>query len=158
MVVGYGPSEEVGDERNIFWKDNDRILDRARNECRLCIRGDLNGGIGERTRISTTGTFGVPGENDNGKRVVEFCAETGMCVSNSYLKHRSLHKYTRVAKGQDGVEVKSMKDLVLVNEDMLRYVQDVKEVRGMGRGLSDHHVVQCRVDSEERGGGWGLEN
>ena len=46
-----------------------------------------------------------------------------------------------MARGQDGVEVKSMIDLVLVKRDMLRYVQDVRTVSGMGRGLSDHHVV-----------------
>ena len=48
-------------------------------------------------------------------------------------------------RGQDGVEVKNMKNLVLVKRDMLCYLQDVREVRGMGRGLSDHHVVPCKV-------------
>ena len=33
---------------------------------------------------------------------------------------------TRVARGRDGVEIKSMMDLVLVKRDMLRYVQDVR--------------------------------
>ena len=37
-----------------------------------------------------------------------------------------------------------MKVPVLV-KDMLCYVQDVKAVRGMGRGLSDHHIVLCKV-------------
>ena len=35
--------------------------------------------------------------------------------------------------------------LVLVKRDMMRHVQDVRAVRGMGRGLSDHHVVLCNV-------------
>ena len=43
-----------------------------------------------------------------------------------------MHKYTRVARVQEGVEVKSMIDLVLVKKDMLHYVQDVRAVRGMG--------------------------
>ena len=85
--------------------------------------------------------FGIPGENENRRRVVEFCAERGMCVGNTYFEHKSLHKYTRVARGQDGVEVKSMIDLELVKKDILRYVQDVRAVRAMGRGLSDHHVI-----------------
>ena len=38
-----------------------------------------------------------------------------------------------------------MIDLVLVNRDMLRYVQDVRMVRGMGCSLSDHDVVLCKV-------------
>ena len=38
-----------------------------------------------------------------------------------------------------------MIDLVLVKKDILRYMQDVKAVRGMGRGLSDHHVALCKA-------------
>ena len=38
-----------------------------------------------------------------------------------------------------------MIDLVLVKKDMLLYVQDVWAVRGMGGGLSDHHIVLCKV-------------
>ena len=89
--------------------------------------GDLKRWLGDRTRGSIIGSFRVPGENDNGRRVVEFCTERGLCVGNTYSKHRSLHKYTRVARDKDGVEVKSMIDLVLVKKDMLHYVQDVGE-------------------------------
>ena len=50
-----------------------------------------------------------------------------------------------MARGQDGVKVKNMIDLLLVKRDMLRYVQDVRVMRGMGCDLSDHHVVLCKV-------------
>ena len=76
---------------------------------------------------------------------MEFCEERGLCVGNTYFKHRSVQKYTRVAKGQGGVKTKSMIDLVLVKRDMLRYVQDVRAVRGMGHDLSNHYVVLCKV-------------
>ena len=35
--------------------------------------------------------------------------------------------------------------IVLVKKDILHFVQDVRAVRGMGRGISDHHVVLCKV-------------
>ena len=51
----------------------------------------------------------------------------------TYFKHRSEHKCTTLAMGQDEVEVKSMIDLVLVK----RYVlHDVSSVRRMRRSLS----------------------
>ena len=56
---------------------------------------------------------------------MEFCAERGLYVGNTYFEHKNLHKYTRVARGQDGVEVKSMIDLVM--KDMMIFVQDVRE-------------------------------
>ena len=63
-------------------------------------------------------------------------------MGSKYFKHRSLHKYTKVARGREGVEII---DLVLVKRDMLRHVQDTRTVSGIGRGLSDHHVVLCKV-------------
>ena len=63
----------------------------------------------------------------------------------THFQHRSLNKDSRVARGQDGMEIKSMMDLVLVKRDMLHYVQDVRVVKGMGRGISDHYVVLCKV-------------
>ena len=38
-----------------------------------------------------------------------------------------------------------MIDQVLVKKEMLRFVQHVRAVRGMGRGISDHHFVLCKV-------------
>ena len=71
----------------------------------------------------------------------------GLCWGSTYFKHRGLYKYTKAAIEQDGVELKSMIDLVLVKKDMLQYVQDRRVVRGMGRNLSDYHVVLCKVRS-----------
>ena len=66
-------------------------------------------------------------------------------MSKAYFKSKNLNKYIRVARGQYGVEVMSKVDLVLMKKDMLHYRQDVRAVRGMGRGLSDHPVLLCKV-------------
>ena len=60
-MVGYAPNEGDSEGRDKFWNNMDTVLDRVGNGYRLCILGDLNGWI--------TGTFGVPGENDKGRRV-----------------------------------------------------------------------------------------
>ena len=90
----------------------------------MCLLGDINGWIGDRTIAGIADAFGVLKENENVRRVVGVCAEREHFVSNTYFKHRSLYKYTRVAMGQDGVDFKRMIGLVLVKRDMLRYVQD----------------------------------
>ena len=83
VVVGYGLTEGDGEERDRFW-NMERTLDNVGNGYRLCILGDHNGWVGDRTRVGITGAFGVPGENDNGRRVVEFCEERGLCVGNTF--------------------------------------------------------------------------
>ena len=49
----------------------------------------------------------------------EFSAERDLYVGNTYFEQKNLHKYTRVARCQNGVEIKSMIDLVLVRRGML---------------------------------------
>ena len=61
-------------------------------------------------------------------------------MGNTYFEHESFHKYIMVARGQDGVEVKRLKVLELVH-----YVHYARAVRGMRRGLSDHHIVLCKA-------------
>ena len=39
------------------------------------------------------------------------------------------------------MEVKNMIDLVLVKKDMLHHEQEERGVKGIGRIISDHHVV-----------------
>ena len=56
----------------------DRTLDRVGNGYRLCILGDLNRWIRDRTRAGRTDNFGVLGENDSAKKVVEICRERGL--------------------------------------------------------------------------------
>ena len=82
----------------------DRTQDSVGNGYKLFILGDLNGWIGDRTRVGVT--FGVPGEDYKGRKV-EFCAERGMYVDNTCFKHRSLHNYTRVARGLDRAELRA---------------------------------------------------
>ena len=56
--------------------------------------------------------------------MTDLCAERRLSLGNTYFDHKSLHKYTRVARGQDGLEIISMIDLVLVKKDELCYVQE----------------------------------
>ena len=112
--------------------DMDRTHDSVGNGYRLCILRDLNGWIGNRRKGGVIGAFRVPGENDNGRRVMELYEERELCVGNTYFKHRSVHKYTRVARRRHGGEIKSIIDLLLGKKEMLRYVQDVRELRGIG--------------------------
>ena len=56
-------------------------------------------------------------------------------MANTYFEHKNLYKYTRVARGQDGVVVKSMIDLVLGRKDMLRFLLEVRAVRGLEQGI-----------------------
>ena len=78
-------------------------------------------------RICIISAFGIPGENDGERSVVDFCSDMGLYASNTYFKLKNLFMYTRETRGPDGVQVMSMINLVLVKKYMLHFVQDVRK-------------------------------
>ena len=66
--VQYVPTEGDIERGERLWNDLDRVVDRVGNGYRLCAL-DLNEWVGDRLRVGITGGFGVPAENDNGRRV-----------------------------------------------------------------------------------------
>ena len=73
-------------------------------------------------RVGITGAFAVLENIGDGRRLFHFRAEKELCVVNTYFMDKNLHKYTRLARGQNKVEVMSILDLVLVKKDLLHYV------------------------------------
>ena len=144
-MCAYGPVNDRSEEEKArFWNRLKSVVDDIGNGYRVIVMGDLNGWIGDQERAGVTGLHGVPGVNENGERVVDFCAEKEFCVGNTFFKHKDIHKYTRVGQSRNG-EVRSMIDLVLFKRNMLKDVCDVKCIRGLSGGLSDHMIVLCKL-------------
>ena len=93
---------------------------------------------------SINGGFGVPGEKDDGRKGIDSCIENELCLGNTYSEHNTLFKRTRMVRSRDRLEAMIIIDVVLVEKDMLGYVQYMRAVRGVGQGLSDHQVVLCK--------------
>ena len=89
---------------------------------------DLNGWVRDRVRVGITGPFGAPGENENGRTVVDFCLERWLWVGDTYFAHTN---FKNTPGWIDRVEVVSMIDVVLLKKDMLRYEHDVMVIKGM---------------------------
>ena len=114
-----------------FWNDLYRVLDRVGNAYQLCVgRINVNKCAGWELKCNDT---------------LLFSKECIICVLNTYFKHKNICKYTRVVRNQDGLEVMSMIDWVLVKRNMLKYKHDVKKVWGMGWGISDYYLTMRKV-------------
>ena len=64
VVVLHGFIEGDVERREKFWNNLNISNDRVGKGYRLCVLGDLNGWVGDWTRVGITGAFGVAGEND----------------------------------------------------------------------------------------------
>lgn len=65
-------------------------------------------GFGVIEEIEDEISFGVGVENENNRKMIDFCANRGMCVSNTFFDYKNIHQYKRVGVGRYGIEIKGM--------------------------------------------------
>nr|CAH7713655.1 unnamed protein product [Callosobruchus chinensis] len=144
IITAYGPSEsEKIAVKEDFWENLSVITENSRGN--VYIIGDFNGRVGKniQTVHGTIGTEGEDMKNNNGVRLIQFCIENQYIITNTFFKHKDIHKYTREVKSRGE---KSIIDYVLVPKQNRSEVKDVRVKRG-SELFSDHYLLVARIKS-----------
>ena len=90
------------------------------------VGGDFNGHVGKSREEfrEIHGGFGIGRRNAEGVRLLEFCEEHDLAVSNTFFMKENKHRYT-YRSGQESTQV----DYVLVKKTDRKYVVDCKVIR-----------------------------
>ena len=87
------------------------------------------------------GRHGCGTINNNGERLVDFCADNSMVIGGTLFPHPTTHKLTWISpNGRD----KNQIDHMAINGTWRRSLLDVRVRRGADVG-SDHHLVTARI-------------
>lgn len=99
----------------------------------------------ERGQEGENGIIGKHGlnckRNDNGDRLVTFCASNNLAITSNMFPHKDVHKYTWTSP--DGQRQNQI-DHVAVRSRFKRSVQDTRVHRGVDVG-SDHNLVVTKA-------------
>lgn len=97
IIVAYAPTEEADDDiKKSFYEDMNAITDTIPKHDVTIVMGDFNAKMGSDNRQWTAviGPHGIGVRNDNGKRLVEYCAENGLLIGGTLFQHKTIHKTT----------------------------------------------------------------
>ena len=121
----------------------------------LVIAGDFNAKIGqwEELRDAATeslGKYSRGRRNKNGQRLVEFCEENGLVVTNSLFRHRASHRTTWVGERRDEPTgetqpIYNQIDYVLVQKHLQKWVTNSRPYAGTTT-TSDHRLVVMHIN------------
>ncbi|XP_045503538.1 uncharacterized protein LOC123700381 [Colias croceus] len=95
IITAYAPtltsSEETKDQ---FYNQLDETVSKVSTGDRLYILGDFNARVGQdfSTWPSCIGYHGVGNMNENGQRLLEFCSDHRLCVTNTFFKGKLSHR------------------------------------------------------------------
>ena len=146
IVQCYAPHEErPTKEKDEFYACLDDVVRRVPGRDLLIVMGDFNARVGNdcSTWSRNIGKFGAPEVvNDNGLRLLEYCAARDMVVTGTYFQHKKVHTYTWY---QRGTQFRSQIDHILVRRRWFSAVNDTRAYRGAEFNNTDHRLVLSKM-------------
>ena len=118
------------------------VVVRIKDKDSVLLMGDFNARIGNRTQgyEKVMGKFGEDMEaNRNGKQLLDFCASMGLVITNSFFKHKNIHRYTWEARG-----TRSIIDYVITDQELRKAVRDTRVFRGFFDD-TDHYLICSEI-------------
>ncbi|MBN1009258.1 hypothetical protein JW499_21765, partial [Amphritea sp. ZJ14W] len=125
IVSVYSPCEGTEqDEMDRFYNALSDVVVRVKDKDSVLLMGDFNARIGNRTEgyEKVMGKFGEDMEaNRNGKQLLDFCASMGLVITNSFFKHKNIHRYTWEGRG-----TRSVIDYIITDQEFRKAVRDTR--------------------------------
>ncbi|CAF4163850.1 unnamed protein product [Rotaria sp. Silwood2] len=132
-----------------FYKALQSSIDNTNKGNIILIMGDFNARVGvEQTSSaqSVVGKHAVDKQNQNDRRLVDFCLFNGFVITNTFFPHKPVHQTTWM---HPKTKQWHMLDYVLVNRKFRNSIQDVRAHRGATGGIgTDHHLLRAKNTKE----------
>ncbi|RUS68494.1 hypothetical protein EGW08_023744 [Elysia chlorotica] len=140
----YAPTNDHEEEdKDLFYEQLQAELNEIPRHDVITLMGDLNAKVGDDNNGAerTMGKFGCGSINNNGERLVEFCASNDLVIGGTLFKHPAIHRLTWYSpNGRD----KNQIDHIAINGIWRGSLLDVRVKRGADVG-SDHLLVIANI-------------
>ncbi|CAF4976587.1 unnamed protein product, partial [Rotaria sp. Silwood1] len=138
LCVIYAPTTEA-EESTIddFYMDLQQILDDIPKKDAILIIGDWNAKVGETAVPDIVGKFGLGKRNEAGERLIDFCQENHMIITNTCFQQPKRRLYTwTTPNGQHRNQI----DYILCNRRWKSSITSIKTRPGADCG-TDHELL-----------------
>uniref|UniRef100_A0A8D8WPG5 Craniofacial development protein 2 n=1 Tax=Cacopsylla melanoneura TaxID=428564 RepID=A0A8D8WPG5_9HEMI len=143
IIQVYAPTADKPEEEiETFYEDIKTVLATTKKHDITMILGDFNAKVGDTVVEGVTGAFGLGERNERGDRLIEFCQNEEMVITNTTFKLCKRRLYTWAAPG-DGINgniIRNQIDFILMRRRFRNSVKSVKTYPGADVS-SDHNPV-----------------
>ena len=96
VIQVYAPTSNAEAEVESFYEDLQGLLELTPKKDVLFIIGDWNAIVGSQETPGVTGKFGLGIQNEAGQRLIQFCQENALVITNTLFQQhkRRLYKWT----------------------------------------------------------------
>ena len=87
VIQVYAPASNAEEaEVEWFYEDLQNLLELTPKKDVLCITGDWNAKIGSQKTLRVPGKFDLGVQNEAGQRLIEFCQENALVITNTLFQ------------------------------------------------------------------------
>jgi len=123
IIQCYAPTSPYDeDDVEAFYEDTSKLMKKHRQD-RLIIYGDFNAKVGAGNKSDVNGIYGIGRRNERGERLVEFCKENSLIISNTLFKQHPRRTFTWTSP--DG-QTRNQIDYMLIQNRWKTSLKNVK--------------------------------
>ena len=138
ILVIYAPTAEAEEEEiNKFYRSLDEMMKSCKSDEVTIVMGDFNAKVGEQRDGKTVGPYGLGKRNDRGDKLVDWCNENKMFISNTWFNVHPRRRYTWTSPGD---RARNQIDYILVRTRFRNAVKSSRSYPGADAD-SDHNPV-----------------
>jgi hypothetical protein len=140
-IIGvYAPVEGKQEETEFFYTDLHEIIEKSTKTEHLILAGAFNATTGNQPVKDCTGSEGEATVTSNGTTLIDFCVFNKLKITNTFFRHKRIHKYTWERRG-----TKSITDYIIIGNRLKAYIRDTRVYRGSEID-SDHFILESKFE------------
>ena len=139
IIPTYAPTSSHSDEIEEHYEEINKMLKEVKSTGVLIIAGDFNAKIGKGSYQDLVGNYGLGDRNPRGDRLLQFCIEKNLVVTNTTFQHPNRLLYTWKSPGD--VSTKQTDYLLIRRKLTLEQILDL---------TTTHLLPECQYASREQ--------
>lgn len=146
IIQVYMPtSNATDDEVDAVYKQIEEVLnENGRGQIRPIILGDWNSVVGNECVDSIVGKHGLGARNERGDKLIEFCEQFNMWISNTWLEQHKRRLYTWKSPGD---RRRYQIDYILTNQRFKNSIIKIRTFPGADI-YSDHNLLIAEIKTK----------
>jgi hypothetical protein len=132
------------DKDKFYGELEEEVRKISRNDL-VVILGDFNARVGRKGDDNewndVLGNFGVGERNVNGDRLLQFCEMNDLCITNTFFRHKNIHKHTWK---HPGTKKWYLIDYILTKKKSISLFKDTRVMRSADC-WTDHSLLRAKI-------------
>lgn len=142
IIQAYAPTTDYEDlEVDKFYDDLDMVMKQLKSQDVKIVMGDFNAKVGKEKIENIVGPFGLGEINSRGERLVEWCKEHNLFISNTWFQNHPRRRWTWSSPGD---RTRNQIDYILIQHRFRNAIRSSKSMPGADCD-SDHIPVVCNL-------------